>query len=133
MAKETVVPMKADAPRTMSRDDRRIIFGKLETCWSDEKKTYDQGWTDERVAKDLGVPRAWVSTVRDENFGPVANVDLDALNRENELHWAFLCGVQAKAREMSAQFKAASDIASEISDAIDIAIKTRAAAKAKAQ
>ena len=31
---------------------------------------YSKGWSDERVAKDLNVPIAWVSAIREENFGP---------------------------------------------------------------
>jgi hypothetical protein len=58
-----------DLPRQMSRDDRRIIFEKLNEVYVNEKVGYSDGWTDERVATDLGVPRAWVCTIRDENFG----------------------------------------------------------------
>ncbi|GJE54560.1 hypothetical protein [Methylobacterium thuringiense] len=60
----------ADAPREMTREHRRLIFLKLEEVYLDERLGYSAGWTDERVAADLGIPRAWVSTIRDENFGP---------------------------------------------------------------
>lgn len=72
----TVVPM----PRQMSRDDRRIVFEKLNEVYLDEKQGYAAPWTDEKVATDLGVPRAWVQNVREEMFGPVSsNGDIDAL------------------------------------------------------
>lgn len=100
MPKDTVVPIKADAPRTMSRDDRRIIFSKLEAVYLDEKRGYDEGWTDERVSKDLGVPRAWVVTVRDENFGPVITVDVEAIKAENEFLKAHLIEQQTLAAQM---------------------------------
>lgn len=57
-------------PRALTRDDRRIIFAKLEDCYIDEKAGYAAGWNDERVAKELGVPRAWIEEVREQNFGP---------------------------------------------------------------
>lgn len=60
----------ADPPREMSRDEKRLIFGKLNEVFLDETRGYDAGWSDKRVAEDLGVPRAWVAAVRDENFGP---------------------------------------------------------------
>lgn len=62
--------MKADAPREMGRDDRRIIFEKLNDTYVSEKVGYDKGWSDKRLSEDLGVPRAWVVQVRDEMFGP---------------------------------------------------------------
>ena len=58
------------APREMSREDRRIIFVKLEEVYVDEATGYTAGWNDHRVAEDLNCPRAWVEVIRDENFGP---------------------------------------------------------------
>ena len=59
----------ADAPREMTRDDRRIIFAKLNDVYIDEKQGYSGTWTDKSVAAYLGVPWAWVAKIRDENFG----------------------------------------------------------------
>lgn len=69
LVKTTDAP-KVEPPREMTREDRRLIFAKLDEHYLDEIRGYDTGWTDDRVAKDLGVPRAWVGKVRDENFGP---------------------------------------------------------------
>lgn len=72
-AMETVAAMpakKAEEPREMTREHRRIILVKLEEVYIDEKSGYDSGWSDNRVAIDLGIPRAWVTKLRDENFGP---------------------------------------------------------------
>jgi len=61
----------------MTRDDRRIIFEKLNEVYVNDKVGYDKGWTDEKVATDLGVPRAWVRLIREENFGDeVGNEDI---------------------------------------------------------
>lgn len=74
MAPSTVVPM----PRQMSREDRRIVFEKLNEVYIDDKQGYASPWTDEKVSTDLGVPRAWVTNVREEMFGPVgSNSDID--------------------------------------------------------
>lgn len=74
---------RAEPPPEMKREDRRIIFVKLEEVYGDEKTGYRAGWTDEKVSNDLGVPRQWVATVRDENFGPIAsNPEIDALIAE---------------------------------------------------
>jgi hypothetical protein len=63
--------------RVMTREDRRIIFEKLNEVYVNDKVGYGDGWTDEKVAVDLGVPRAWVKLIRDENFGDeVANENI---------------------------------------------------------
>lgn len=68
-----------EPPRTMSNDDRRIIFAKVDEVYSGDH--YSAGWTDKRVAEDLNVPRAWVEEVRAEFFGEA---------RDNEEVRAFL-------------------------------------------
>ncbi|WP_157223333.1 hypothetical protein [Rhodovulum sp. PH10] len=57
------------SPRQMSREDRRLVFSRLDEVYLDEERGYGVGWTDQKVADDLGVPRAWVVTIREENFG----------------------------------------------------------------
>ena len=61
----------------MTREHRRVVFLKLEEVYLDEKAGYSAGWTDARVATDLGVPRAWVSKIRDENFGPGTSEEIE--------------------------------------------------------
>jgi len=73
-------PAHVEAPREMARQDRRVIFAKLEEVYADEATGYHASWTDQRVADDLGAPVAWVRQVRDENFGPLAtNPEIDRL------------------------------------------------------
>ncbi len=62
------LPVRAEPPRLPSIDDRRIINIKLTECYADGG--YVSPWTDQRVADDLNVPRAWVSEVREFSFGP---------------------------------------------------------------
>lgn len=72
----------AEAPRAMSREDRRIIFENLNGVYLDEKRGYEAGWSDHKVAYDLGVPRAWVEQVREEMFGPVnTNSDMEEFKK----------------------------------------------------
>lgn len=96
--------ISAEAPRVMGKEDRRIIFGKLDEVYVDEKTGYDKGWSDERVAKDLGVPRAWVSDVRDEFYGPAkseyAELFVAKLEAVKERH----LGLSSKVVEISAEF-----------------------------
>lgn len=60
-------------PASMSRSDKRIIFAKLNDVYRDEKTGYQPGWSDAKVATDLGVPVEWVKEIRDEDFGPAVD------------------------------------------------------------
>lgn len=71
---ENVVQLKpstvtVEPPREMSKEDKRLVFAKIHEVYLDEKSGYASGWSDKRVATDLGVPVAWIRTVREENFG----------------------------------------------------------------
>jgi len=61
----------AEKPRDMTRDDRRIVFDKINGVY--DGGHYIAPWTDAAVAKDLGVPRDWVAKVREEFFGPAGS------------------------------------------------------------
>lgn len=83
------LPVIVEPPVEMGRDDRRIIFAKLDEVYLSADKGYSAGWTDHRIATDLGVPRAWVERVREEMFGPARdNEDI----RELREHFAALRG-----------------------------------------
>lgn len=59
---------RAEAPRTSTVEDRRLINMKLAEVYADGG--YVTPWTDQRVADDLGVPRAWVTEIREGFYGP---------------------------------------------------------------
>jgi hypothetical protein len=68
-------------PPELTKENRRVILAKLEDVYVDETTGYSAGWTDAKVAADLGVPRAWVTTLRSDNFGPEGNEEIKvALN-----------------------------------------------------
>lgn len=71
-ASKTTLAVAAPEAREMSREDRRVIFAKLQDVY-EVKTGYTADWSDKRVAEDMGVPRAWISSVRDEFFGPDHN------------------------------------------------------------
>jgi len=78
------LPTTADAPRTMSFIERRVILAKIEEVYIDEKTGYSSGWSDKKVATDLNVPLAWVAELREQNFGPAINEDFVGIMRELE-------------------------------------------------
>lgn len=84
---------RAEQPASPTREERRIIFAKLEDVYEGEATGYSKGWSDHRVADDLNVPRAWVELIRSENFGDAQDnsevrafmVALDRMREEAKL------------------------------------------------
>lgn len=56
--------------REITPKDRRQIFKRLDEVYDDKKGRYCDGFTDNSVAKELNMPRAWITEVRESNFGP---------------------------------------------------------------
>lgn len=71
-------------PRTMTYADRRLVMIKIEEVYMDEHAGYVAPWSDQKVADDLNVPRAWVTELREQNFGPAEGdgAELRALRAE---------------------------------------------------
>jgi hypothetical protein len=77
--------LKAETERSMAREDRRLIFEKMHAVYLDEARGYQSGWSDQRVATDMGVPRKWVEQVRSEMFGENgANAEMNEFLAEAE-------------------------------------------------
>jgi len=89
-----ITPAEQPRPvvRTMTRDERRIIFEKINEVYVGEAVGYSDDWSDEKVSTDLGVPRAWVSALREEYFGPDVNEKLSKATQEAK---AFLVELSA--------------------------------------
>jgi hypothetical protein len=108
MTEATVVPMPTSKP--MSREDRRIIFEKLNEVYANEAVGYEAPWTDDKVARDLGIPRAWVTQMREENFGPAqSNVEIDE-------------AVKA-AKELAAEVVKHAEASQKLSHAVDLMLR----------
>lgn len=97
------------APREMTREDRRIIFAKLSDVYLDEASGYQPPWTDKKVADDLGVPRAWVEQIRDENFGPAS---------DNSAIREMLERVETSAKEAQSLLADAKKVRSDVADLV---------------
>lgn len=72
--KGEVMDAKTEAPIAQAtRDDKRIIFAKLNEAYINATEGYQTPWTDKKIAEDLGVPLAWVRDIREEMFGPASD------------------------------------------------------------
>ena len=59
--------------RSPGFDDNRIIYEKLTDVYVNDKVGYSNGWSDQKVATDLGVPRKWVEDIRAQFFGKLGS------------------------------------------------------------
>ena len=110
---------QADPPPAMDREDRRIITEKLDDVYGD--RGYRGSWTDTTLARDLNVPRAWVSEVREAFFGPEgSNPLLDEYTAEKEgfdrLHAGFMAARKAHCEEHDRLLKMAMDLSRKADD-----------------
>jgi hypothetical protein len=72
----------------MTRDERYLIFTKIDENYDRNKGCYSGDWSDEKVAKDFNVPRIWVSTIRDDSFGPDTNEQVALIIEEAKTIYA---------------------------------------------
>ena len=94
--------------RDMSREDRRIIFAKIDEHYIDEKEGYAAPHTDFSIAQNLGVPQAWVALIREENFGPAgSNSEIDKLLEEHQKLCKEVSSLKASLETMERHISAA--------------------------
>lgn len=73
--KEIKMNKKEDAPREMTPADKRKIFRAIDENYDERGQRYIDTCTDQVIAKELSVPRKWVSDVREQDFGPSGSND----------------------------------------------------------
>lgn len=72
----------AEAPRQPTREDRRKIVDHLDGCYNLDKGRYSGDWSDAKTAEELKVPRAWVSDLREQLYGPEGNEVADLVVKD---------------------------------------------------
>ena len=77
---------KPIVPLNITKEERRIIFGEIDSHYLDESRGYAAEWDDEKVAASLKVPVGWVRSVREENFGPEKGDEVDLAVKELQSH-----------------------------------------------
>jgi hypothetical protein len=61
--------LHADEPRKPTIAQKRLILEKLDDVYPVPDKGYIKGYTDERLAKELNMPRAWITERRLDMYG----------------------------------------------------------------
>jgi len=122
-------------PRKMDVDERRIIFAKLNDVWAGKDQGYVVPWTDASVARDLGVPAAWVVEIRSSMFGEAHDnqeirdvlTRIEAVNAQVSLKIVEAAKLRAEATDLIVRANALNGSINELRRASEgmIAIATR--------
>lgn len=64
-------PEQPEQQRSMSRDDGRVLSRAIEDHWDETGVCYQPGWSDVRMAEEMGTPLEWVKAIRERDFGGV--------------------------------------------------------------
>ena len=121
MTKNMTVTQEPEAPKRPTRDEKRIIFQTIDGVYVGEKTGYSEGWNDKRIASDLGVPVIWVSTIREENFGPDIDQAMATLINEAKAILIEMKATQLTAEPVLALLKEISERADRIEHRLRIA------------
>ena len=82
MADQNVVQIDA-APRAPTREQKRRIHQEIEGNWDERAGRYIGSASDQSIADELHVPRAWVVDIRSDFFGDSGeNADIAAFKAE---------------------------------------------------
>ena len=65
------LPMTTPALRPATPDERMRIRHKLDEVFDDSKGMYLDGYSDQRVAEDLKLPRKMIEQIREAAYGPI--------------------------------------------------------------
>lgn len=107
--------MTTTAPRIMQRADRRRVLDEIEAHYPEPERGYRNGISDEVIAAKLNVPRAWVTAVREEIFGPAIVIDWKSVDRrQDEINADFKRISDAMVEHISSLERKVSDLNADI-------------------
>lgn len=81
--RRAAAPVAVQPPRQPTPSIRRDILARVEATFDETRGVYLEGASDEAIAKERDIPRAWVSAIREEFFGPIRSCpELDAIRAD---------------------------------------------------
>ncbi|AXQ68388.1 hypothetical protein HOT99_gp229 [Caulobacter phage CcrBL10] len=90
-ATKTSPPVQtAEPPRAATPAENRRILEALDIHYDTNRQCYGGDMTDEKVSKELGLPRAWVAELRERVYGPERNEAQDKAAKAVVEQWAAL-------------------------------------------
>lgn len=110
-------PVRLEALAEIRQPDRatkRAILEAIQGSWDDSKSRYLGNASDEVIARDLKVPRKWVSDIRIDIFGENGgNQDIDDLKRDLDKKIIEIGKLADQGMKLAATFEA---VGSELKD-----------------
>ncbi len=104
---QKVVPLRELTPQ----ETRRAVV-QLEEVFDDAAGKYAAGWSDQRVAEELDIPRANLTALRDQMFGPLQ------VNPELERAIELLAGLETETADAKAAIDAMAARIKKIEDGL---------------
>ncbi|AFU86674.1 hypothetical protein D869_gp240 [Caulobacter phage CcrRogue] len=90
------LPQSAEPPRAATPAENRRILEALDTHYDTNRQCYGGDMTDEKVSKELGLPRAWIAELRERVYGPERNEAQDKAAKAVVEQWAALDKLEAE-------------------------------------
>lgn len=98
----TVTTVRAATP-----DERMRVRHKLDAVFDDAKGMYLDGYTDQRLAEELTLPRKIVEQIREAAYGPIrTDPDIDQLRTDIAELMAKAAGLANRLAEVEKRFAA---------------------------
>lgn len=91
-------------PTAPTREAKRLVILALEDNYLGAEQGYQQGYDDERIARDLNVPRKLVSDLREEFYGPAVDPEVLKLRADLKAFEAKLAAAQTNLSDLRATY-----------------------------
>lgn len=113
------------AREVMTREDGRLISRLIEDHWDETMKRYHPGWSDVKLAQEVGKPIDWVSLIRERDFGGVGEdpalvqlvQEVIAIRGEGEALQRLLAGLESASAEYTAHYNTVKSLLVKYKDA----------------
>lgn len=101
-SEDLTMPPTAEPARQPTREQRQTIHAAIDRNWSITGGGYAGNLSDEKLAEQLNVPRAWVAEVRDMLFGADTNEAREAGLAELDAFEARAAEIEGRAMQLAA-------------------------------
>jgi hypothetical protein len=110
-AKGWPTPQQQPAPAASDRSPGAtkaipLLYMALDEAYDLGRKTYREGWSDERIAKETGLGLDFVRKRREDDFGPLADTRIETARTELRSILSAMAGIQLEAERAAAKHAA---------------------------
>lgn len=93
-----------------------LLYMSLGDAYDPARKRYKDGWSDERIAKEIALSVDFVRARREADFGPVVDTRVDELEKEVSALRSEIAAIRANTKDLAeATLKAITDMRASVS------------------